>query len=127
MIAGICESVGRRDFLNHIAKSIGVPSHQTKIPFRLIQLFRDLFLFVSFCRHQVTKNLFAEVLFQIDLLICKPRDFPRFDFWDFVLPKNGVICLVPRQLPHFFNGCDCIPKTSKLNANLFKWALDSGE
>jgi hypothetical protein len=76
---------------------------------------------------KVTKNLFAEVLFQIDLLICKPRDFQRFDFWDFALPKNGVICLVPRQLPHFLNGFDCIPKTSKLNANLFKWALDSGE
>jgi hypothetical protein len=66
---------------------------------------------------KVTKNLFAEVLFQIDQLLIKLGDPARFDFWNFVLPKNGVICLVPRQLPHFLNGCDCIPKTSKLNAN----------
>jgi len=52
---------------------------------------------------KVIKNLFAEVLFQIDQLLCKPRDLAGFDFWDFVLPKNGVICLVPRQLPHFLN------------------------
>jgi hypothetical protein len=94
-----------------------VPSHHTKIPFRLIQLFRDLFLFVTFCRQKVTKNLFAEVLFQIGRLSIKRIISARFDFWDFVLPKNGVICLVPRQLPHFLNGFDFIPKTSKLNAN----------
>jgi hypothetical protein len=90
--------------------------HKT-IPLRYLHLFRNLFLFVTFCRQKVTKNLFAEVLFQIDEHLYKPRDRARFDFWDFVLPKNGVICLVPRQLPHFLNGGDCIPKTSKLNAN----------
>jgi hypothetical protein len=42
-------------------------------------------LFVSFCRHQVTKNPFAEVLFQIDQLICKLGNTDRFDFLDFVL------------------------------------------
>jgi hypothetical protein len=80
-----------------------VATHHTKIPFRLIQLFRDLFLFVTFCRQKVTKNLFAEVLFQIGRLSIKRIISARFDFWDFVLPKNGVICLVPRQLPHFLN------------------------
>jgi hypothetical protein len=79
MIAGICESVGRKDFLNHIAKSIGVPSHHKKISFRLIQLFRDLFLFVTFCRQKVTKNLFAEVLFQISRLSIKRIISARFD------------------------------------------------
>jgi hypothetical protein len=47
VFAGFCESVGLRDFLNHIAKSIGVPSHHKKISFRLIQLFRDFFLFIT--------------------------------------------------------------------------------
>jgi hypothetical protein len=36
-------------------------------------------------------------LFQIDQLLCKPRDRARFDFWDFVLPKNGVIFLKSQQ------------------------------
>jgi hypothetical protein len=46
---------------------------------------QPLFLFVTFCRQKVTKNLFAEVLFQIDCLRCKPGVSARFDFWDFGL------------------------------------------
>jgi hypothetical protein len=46
---------------------------------------QPLFLFVTFCRQKVTKNLFAEVLFEIDEHLYKPRDRARFDFWDFVL------------------------------------------
>jgi hypothetical protein len=38
-------------------KKSGKPSHQKKIPFHELQLFRDLFLFVTFCRQKVTKNL----------------------------------------------------------------------
>jgi hypothetical protein len=100
-----------------VQNPIEVASCQKRISFRHHQLFRHHPLFVTFCRQKVTKNLFAEVLFQIDQRICKPGVPARFDFWNFVLPKNGVICLVPRQLPHFLNGLDFIPKTSKLNAN----------
>jgi hypothetical protein len=80
-----------------------VPSHHKKISFHYLHLFRDFFLFVTFCHQKVTKNLFAEVLFQIGWLSIKRIISARFDFWNFVLPKNGVICLVPRQLTHFFN------------------------
>jgi hypothetical protein len=56
-----------------------------RIPLRHHQLSRHHPLFVTFCRQKVTKNLFAEVLFQIERLIWKLCVTARFDFWDFVL------------------------------------------
>jgi hypothetical protein len=52
--------------------------------FPLLSTFTPASSLFQFLTQKVTKNLFAEVLFQIVQRICKLGERAKFDFWDFV-------------------------------------------